>query len=245
MGKIVFLDQSSLVVVVWGSKIGFCLVGDNKRTTFDYENLDSKIMDITYYNGRVYAFDCAHRIRALDVYGEDPKSKRLDGGKGKNLLLVIRQGVVDNDDYKTNCFQVWTYDLGNGRDLGTKSLFVGGSSSSFWVEQDYTGAIKGNCIYFTRDGIPFHENGGGMDMRIYHLSDGTIEPLSTGESSSYLTPPFWLQSSIESFEAAASLNDDSSNADELSDMCFEEDLTHEFMEMMKRDISRRSEEEVG
>ncbi|GJX23851.1 hypothetical protein Tco_0228296 [Tanacetum coccineum] len=142
-------DDHSLQLInslslVWGSKIGFCLVEDNKRTTFDYENLDSRIMDITYYNGRVYAFDCAHR---------------LDGGKRKSLLVVIRQGVVDNDDYKTKSFQVWTYDLG--------------------------------------------------------------------------------------IEAAAYLNDDSSNAYELSDMCFEEDLTHEFMEMMKRDISRRAEEEGG
>ncbi|PWA96330.1 ubiquitin [Artemisia annua] len=44
-------------------------------------------------------------------------------------------------------------------------------------------------------------------------------------------------------EAAAYLNDDASNADELSEMCFEENLTHEFMEMLKRDISRRAEEE--
>ncbi|GJX23852.1 hypothetical protein Tco_0228297 [Tanacetum coccineum] len=153
MGKLVFLAQSSLVVVVWGSKIGFCRIGDNKWTTFNYEHLDLKIMNITYYNGRDYAFDCAHRIRALDVYEEDPKS------------------------YVPN-------------------LIVGGSSSSFWVEQDCTGAIKGNCIYLTWDGITFHENGGGMDLGIYQLSNKTIEPLH--RRIKYLPHPTILALIIES-----------------------------------------------
>ncbi|XP_076912681.1 ubiquitin-like domain-containing protein CIP73 [Bidens hawaiensis] len=43
-------------------------------------------------------------------------------------------------------------------------------------------------------------------------------------------------------EAAAQLNDD--NADGITDICIDEEgLAHEFMEMLKRDVSRRAEEE--
>ncbi|KAK1438639.1 hypothetical protein QVD17_04448 [Tagetes erecta] len=44
-------------------------------------------------------------------------------------------------------------------------------------------------------------------------------------------------------EAAAHLNDNDDNADEISEICIEEGLTHEFMELLKRDVSRRVEEE--
>ncbi|KAI3693615.1 hypothetical protein L1987_76563 [Smallanthus sonchifolius] len=44
-------------------------------------------------------------------------------------------------------------------------------------------------------------------------------------------------------EAAAHLNDNRGNADELSEICSAEGLAHEFMEMLKRDVSRRVEEE--
>ncbi|KAI7725616.1 hypothetical protein M8C21_014798 [Ambrosia artemisiifolia] len=43
-------------------------------------------------------------------------------------------------------------------------------------------------------------------------------------------------------EAAAHLND---NAAGISEICIEEGLAHEFMEMLKRDVSRRAEEEGG
>ncbi|XP_071702231.1 uncharacterized protein [Rutidosis leptorrhynchoides] len=43
--------------------------------------------------------------------------------------------------------------------------------------------------------------------------------------------------------AAARLNNNGGDADGLSEIVFEEDLTHEFMEMLKRDVSRRVEEE--
>ncbi|KAI3812953.1 hypothetical protein L1987_17666 [Smallanthus sonchifolius] len=44
-------------------------------------------------------------------------------------------------------------------------------------------------------------------------------------------------------EAAAHLNDNGDNADGISEICIEEGLTHEFMEMLKRDVARRVEEE--
>ncbi|KAL8200899.1 hypothetical protein R6Q57_012238 [Mikania cordata] len=44
-------------------------------------------------------------------------------------------------------------------------------------------------------------------------------------------------------EAAACLNDNGEDADEITEICFGEGLTHEFMEMLRRDVSRRAEED--
>ncbi|GKB79847.1 leucine--tRNA ligase, cytoplasmic [Tanacetum coccineum] len=63
--------------------------------------------------------------------------------------------------------------------------------------KDEKGVIKGNSIYFTDDAYFEHGlrgNGKCRDMRIYHLSDGTIEPYFNGVSLSHITPPIWLQS---------------------------------------------------
>ncbi|GKD47316.1 zinc finger, CCHC-type containing protein, partial [Tanacetum coccineum] len=51
--------------------------------------------------------------------------------------------------------------------------------------EDTTGVIKSNCIYYTDDVLELYggsQKGGGRDMGIYHLSDGTIEPHFSGES---------------------------------------------------------------
>ncbi|PWA97372.1 hypothetical protein CTI12_AA009460 [Artemisia annua] len=219
-----------LVVVLWGcsGKLGFCWPGDNKWTAVD-KGWGGKMLDITYFNGRIYSFDCNFHIRACDVYGENPtrmvgvsrlpvdiyaQDKELGGayiiglddGTRKRLLVVIREGVLDDiqdelceETYKTKSFQILEYDLASKRwskvkDFGGKTLFVG-YSSSFWIE-DTTRVIKSNCIYFTDDVFVMYrgsKNGGGRDMGIYHLRDGTIEPHFAGKSRSNLTPPIWLE----------------------------------------------------
>ncbi|XP_071693924.1 putative F-box protein At5g55150 [Rutidosis leptorrhynchoides] len=129
-----------------------------------------------------------------------------DDGR-KRLLVVIREvmyEVIDDLEsryyaYETKKFRVFEFDLKNSKwskvnDFGKKTLFVG-YSSSFWIE-DASGVIKGNCIYYT-DNVFLHrcsKNGGGRDMGIYHMYDGTIEPYFTGESLGKISPPIWLQS---------------------------------------------------
>ncbi|GKE24789.1 hypothetical protein Tco_1436301 [Tanacetum coccineum] len=103
--------------------------------------------------------------------------------------------------------------------------------------------------------------GGGFDLSSPNMFQQppsmNLEPQPTRANDLSSDPEVNIQDLVEKFEneespeevfssvveAAAYLNDDASNADELSEMCFEEDLTHEFMEMLKRDISRRVEEE--
>ncbi|XP_071694138.1 F-box protein SKIP23-like [Rutidosis leptorrhynchoides] len=131
-----------------------------------------------------------------------------DDGR-KRLLVVIREVMYDDGDiydyelccetYKTYNFRVFDFDLENKKwskvnDLGKKTLFVG-YSSSFWIE-DASGVIKSNCIYYTDDVELYSDrkNGGGTDMGIFHMCDGTIELHFTGESLSKVSPPVWLQS---------------------------------------------------
>nr|GEV94752.1 cytochrome P450 [Tanacetum cinerariifolium] len=113
--------------------------------------------------------------------------------------MRIHISKTPSETYLTKRFLLFAYDLKDTtwsrvKDLGQKTLFVG-HSLAFWVE-DPTWVIKSNCIYFTDD-VDFlyagSRHGGGGDMRIYHLSNGTIEPHFTVESRSFLTP-IWLES---------------------------------------------------
>ncbi|PWA72622.1 hypothetical protein CTI12_AA267340 [Artemisia annua] len=138
--KLVFLAPLSLVVVLWGCsrKLGFCRIGDNKWTTVQ-EGWSRPILDITYYNGRLYCFDYNHHVRSCDVNGEDPTKTvvvsrmpedvyneflygayilGLDDNERKRLLVVIKEGMYDNiedksifETYKAKRFQIFEYDL--------------------------------------------------------------------------------------------------------------------------------------
>ncbi|PWA94809.1 hypothetical protein CTI12_AA055750 [Artemisia annua] len=138
--KMLFVAASSLVVVLWGcsGKLGFCRIGDKKWTPVD-KGWGGMILDITFYNGRVYSFDGNYHIRAWDVYGENPTQivniarlpkcvydkyiggayiMGLDDGKRNRLLVVVREGIHDDTEdescveiYKTKSFQIFEYDL--------------------------------------------------------------------------------------------------------------------------------------
>ncbi|GJX76112.1 hypothetical protein Tco_0322923 [Tanacetum coccineum] len=205
-------------------EMGFCRLGDNNWTavaegrricdltyyndrvySFDrdyhikacdvYGEDPTTLVDVSMLPSKLYAHD--QHVGGAYIIG-------LDEGEKKRLLVVIRHGMLDGcfsqENYKTKRFLLFAYDLKDRgwsrvNDLGKRTLFVG-HSSSFWIE-DTTGVIKNNRIYFTDD-VKFlynaSRNGGGGDMGIYHLSDGTIEPHFIGESRSLLTPPIWLQS---------------------------------------------------
>ncbi|XP_071695880.1 putative F-box protein At5g60060 [Rutidosis leptorrhynchoides] len=172
----------------WACHIRSCDVygEENKMVIVDVSHLPKE-----YYNKE-----------AIEAYamGVD-----VDDGR-KRLLVVIREVMYDDEDfelrsetYKTYNFRVFEFDLENKKwskvnDLGKKTLFVG-HGSSFWIEDD-SGVIKGNCIYYTDDVVSYNssKNGGGRDMGIFHMCDGTIELHFTGESLSKVSPPFWLQS---------------------------------------------------
>ncbi|GJT59850.1 hypothetical protein Tco_1003383 [Tanacetum coccineum] len=187
-----------LVVVSWGwdRQLGFCQPGDIKWTRVK-RGWGPNILDFTYYNGKVYCYGMRNIIYAWDVHRKDQTMVKIsvvpkdfyygtiapeayligmDDGERKRLLVLIREGKRVKDTFKTKIFLVFAYDLekrtwSKVKDLGTKALFVG--DASFLIDQDTTGVIKGNSIYFTDDayfehGLP-DGNGRMRDMGIYHL----------------------------------------------------------------------------
>ncbi|GJV88203.1 hypothetical protein Tco_1532141 [Tanacetum coccineum] len=146
-----------------------------------------------------------------DLYDEWVRLAYIIGGLEENsLLVVIRETKVKTvndklckETYKTKSFKVFKYDLESKgsegwsvvKDLGRRALFVG-YNSSFWMEEDPARVINENCIYYTDDDPVLYGGsilGGGRDMGIYHMHNGTIESHYTGESRSHLTPPIWVQ----------------------------------------------------
>ncbi|KAL7188913.1 hypothetical protein ACSBR1_038719 [Camellia fascicularis] len=115
---------------------------------------------------------------------------------GGALLIVLRDGYGidadkldhDDDDYDNSgtCeFLVFRLNISNGRWKKMKSLednhslFLGHSASiSIEVTSKFPG-IKANCIYYTDDYAEQYwsfKRGGGKDMGIYNLEDGSRMP---------------------------------------------------------------------
>nr|GEW74294.1 hypothetical protein [Tanacetum cinerariifolium] len=111
ISKLVLVVPSKLVVVLWGcsGKLGFCHFGDNKWNAVDEK-------------GKIQ-----YEVITMpkDLYDQDVDGAYiigLDDDQRKRLLVVIREGMLDdiedescNDTYKTKSFNVFSYDdLGNG-----------------------------------------------------------------------------------------------------------------------------------
>ncbi|KAA8522384.1 hypothetical protein F0562_013255 [Nyssa sinensis] len=213
------------IMVIHGaiSKLAFYRRGDNAWTTI--ETWLSAYSDVIYHEGRFYAIDCWGRIVVCDVNGSCPTRGQimpvmpnefthsleklyLVESLGK-LLIVLRQGVTTRDDYTHGTTRLRVFELNweEVQSLGNRALFLG-FNSSFSVEA--SNEIKANCIYFTDDcfeayysasfadeGAPnYHPEGGGKDMGIFNLSDGSIEPHFRGRSFDPLSPPMWVTPSF-------------------------------------------------
>ncbi|KAF8030500.1 hypothetical protein BT93_E2822 [Corymbia citriodora subsp. variegata] len=116
-----------------------------------------------------------------------------------SLLFVSRRDRRKPD--WTLRFQVFDIDL-NARtcrevkSLGNASLFLG-PNPGFSLESDEKHRIEPNCIYFTDDswGQPIEE-GGDMEMGIYHIEDRTIERFPVATSYDDYSFPFWIEPSF-------------------------------------------------
>ncbi|KAL5747443.1 hypothetical protein ACOSP7_024446 [Xanthoceras sorbifolium] len=108
------------------------------------------------------------------------------------LLVVTREAIEEE-----TIFQIFVVDLNNNafteiKNLGNRSLFLSDNSSlSIEISRG-----KPNCIYFTDDyqeGYGFLPEGGGKDIGIYNLQDGSIEPLLRDKMYDHITPPLWVE----------------------------------------------------
>ncbi|KAK4358096.1 hypothetical protein RND71_023706 [Anisodus tanguticus] len=115
------------------------------------------------------------------------------------LLVINRDGCHNfeegDDSYGVKEFRVYKINDSSYeevKDLGNRALFLG-ISATLAVEPPP--GCQGNRIYFTddcREAYFCMERGGGKDMGVYNLLDGTIVPHYTGKSYHKLTPPLWV-----------------------------------------------------
>ncbi|KAH7841665.1 hypothetical protein Vadar_032841 [Vaccinium darrowii] len=154
------------------------------------------------------------------VSGKRPYIVESEGG----LLIVVRDGCqldflgdygddpnfdphnVDESriDYGVEEFRLFAVDLNNGggwkdkKCSGDNALFLG-DNASISVQASKFPSIKANCIYYTDDcweAYKSFKRGGGKDMGIYNLEDGSQMPYYERESFSPICPPIWVNPSF-------------------------------------------------
>lgn len=102
-------------------------------------------------------------------------------------------------NFQTNGFRVYKVDLAAGkltetRQLGDGALFLG-ANASLSVQASQFPGIKPNHIYFTDDcyeAYSDYEEGGGLDMGVFNLSNGTFDHHYKGLFLNRFTPPIWV-----------------------------------------------------
>ncbi|XP_031259531.1 putative F-box protein At5g55150 [Pistacia vera] len=216
-----FSTSDYIVMVLHGSKreLAYCKPGEGDKSWTTIETSASYNHDVTYYNGLFYVIKDTGQMTACDIrsdMAEQVAEMPSDYLKyplclylvesGGELLVVSR--VVEREDiskrrstYRTSEFLVFKVDLRSNtwtemKNLGNRAVFVG-YNSSFSIEAML---CKSNCIYFTDDSWEIYtdltSHGGGKDMGIYNLQDGSIEPHFRGNSYSFMNPPMWVQPSF-------------------------------------------------
>ncbi|KAL5814146.1 hypothetical protein ACOSQ4_024787 [Xanthoceras sorbifolium] len=205
------LGKDYMLMVIYGGigKLAYFRQGDKVWRTI--ERWHSCYADIIYYKGQFYAIDHRGRIMVCDVEEDDSivarqianmpielvayKTKIYLVESAGTLLVVTRVAIEEK-----TIFQIFVVDLSNNtfteiKNLGNRSLFLG-DNSSLSIE---ISRRKPNCIYFTDDDqetYAFLPEGGGKDIRIYNLQDGSIEPLLRDKLLDHITPPLWVERSF-------------------------------------------------
>ncbi|XP_049396658.1 F-box protein SKIP23-like [Solanum stenotomum] len=120
-------------------------------------------------------------------------------------LTLTQDDIFDDLDeeltYGTTNIRVFEVDLVTGKltqtkELGDTAFFIGHNASRSVQPSQFPG-IKPNHIYFTDDyweSYLVFEEGGGLDMGVFNLADGTILPFPhyKGVSLSPVCPPTWV-----------------------------------------------------
>ncbi|KAH0693474.1 hypothetical protein KY285_020571 [Solanum tuberosum] len=122
----------------------------------------------------------------------------------ERILLTYIPTVNDDEEdmsyaYGTINFVVFKIDLDAHRntpirDLGDRAFFLG-ANASFSVQAFQFPGIKPNHIYFTDNCLCanfYFEEGGGLDMGVFNLANGSIQPHYDGVSLSLVCPPIWV-----------------------------------------------------
>lgn len=123
----------------------------------------------------------------------------------------VREGESESEGtYGVSEFKVFQVDLiakswVETKSLGDRAAFVGHSDSfSLKVAMISSPIIKQNHIYFTDDNTNAHSFlastdpsfGGGQDMGMYNMEDGSFKPHFKGQSIGVVCPPIWVPPSF-------------------------------------------------
>ncbi|KAK4721826.1 hypothetical protein R3W88_012059 [Solanum pinnatisectum] len=125
--------------------------------------------------------DDRERIPLMFIPGEDDDEEDMLYTYGTRIFLVFK---IDLDAHRNT----------PTRDLGDRAFFLG-ANASFSVQASQFPGIKPNHIYFIDNclGAYLHfEEGSGLDMGVFNLVDGSIQPHYDGVSLSRVCPPIWV-----------------------------------------------------
>ncbi|KAF8030501.1 hypothetical protein BT93_E2823 [Corymbia citriodora subsp. variegata] len=218
-------DYMVMIIYGKGKLVGLWRPGGEAWTAVNFPSPRRDIWDVIFYDGCFVAIDYKGSILRCDVDGPAPFEARVifevpgwlmhwehpdlvKPGTGHlrgvhlvqstrgSLLFVSRLGRR-----KPLRFRVFEIDL-NARtcrevkSLGNASLFLG-PDSGFSLESDEKHRIEPNCIYFTDDswGHPIEE-GGNMQMRIYHIEDRTTKQFPMATFYDDYSYPLWIEPSF-------------------------------------------------
>lgn len=198
--------------------LSFCRSSDNGWTRFETLGVDA-VLD--FADGHFYSTNMGGEIFHNEI-STTPKMELIAGLHPYDItgsyyvvecdgeiLVVSRFRWVggptrepwDGTNHYTNTFKVYKLNLKDKLlteiyNIGDNALFVGFNSTLCLPATTDIKAYKKNCIYFTDD---YHdgifgdiEDIGGLDMGVFNLDDGTIEPHYPGVSKSNFSLPIWF-----------------------------------------------------
>ncbi|KAK9051196.1 hypothetical protein SSX86_027822 [Deinandra increscens subsp. villosa] len=187
-----------------------------------YHNIRKRLY-VMSTTGTIYECDIlnanvsrALTLRRLSTFpGEEfgclylPSAYLLEWGHDSLLMITRERKHYKKDDeeyircgpYSTKCFQCFEFSLDDGKwskitSLGERAVFLGFNSS---FAANASRGMKPDCIYFTDDYYePYLDlpNGGGGDVGVYNMFDGSIEAMFDSQESVFRgNPPLWVQTS--------------------------------------------------
>ncbi|KAF3639326.1 putative transcription factor bHLH47-like [Capsicum annuum] len=148
--------------------------------------------------GQLYILESLGSLFVVVRHGVQTRYAEDDGDRFP-LTYIRMEGEEKDEIYGTTNFRVFQVDLAAGkvtetRESGDRAFFIG-NNASLSVQASQFSGIKSNHIYFTDDYWEthlFYQEGGGLDMGVFSLADGSIQPHYKGLSLSNICPPIWV-----------------------------------------------------
>ncbi|KAF8014629.1 hypothetical protein BT93_H0441 [Corymbia citriodora subsp. variegata] len=205
-------DYRVMVIYNNDGRLGLWKPGDEEWTAVTSPGNFN--VDVIFYKGCFFALNCKGSILRCNMDGPTPfkaqvvfkmprellgweKTYLVQSTMGSLLVVSRRRLYEPRGTFRFRVFEInlETQSWKGVQTLKNTSLFLG-CNSSFSLEVHEKHHIKPNCIYFTDNSLDisrYTKDGGGKDMGIYHLEDGTIELHSRGKSYSHYSPPLWIE----------------------------------------------------